>query len=96
MAIAIAAGWALLGAAASGVGVFFMFIALNGFTSVGSVTAALWFGVSPALTILGGIPAAIAYYRGSPNMIVVLCVLGGIAASVISWISIFIAAGAGA
>ncbi len=91
-AIAIGVIWALLGIVLSVFGAGVVLIGLNGFMRIGPVTKALWFVISPAITIGGGVPPAIAFYRGAATPIVLLCAVASIAASVVSWISIFVAA----
>ena len=66
--VVIALSWAAMGVVVSMVGVLFVGLALNGYGSIGTVTTALWLGVSPALTTLGGVPVAIGYRLGETSM----------------------------
>ncbi len=90
--MAIGVIWAVVGVFGSALGVGVVMIGLNGFMRIGPVTSALWFGVSPAVTIIGGVPAAIAYYRGASVPAILFCAVAAMAASVVSWISIFVVA----
>lgn len=90
--IVIALAWTAVGVVVSVLGVLFVGLALNGYSSVGSVTTALWLGVGPGLTTLGGVPVAIGYRLGARPL--VCAGLAALAAALAAgaWVLIFVVA----
>ncbi|MBW2523332.1 MAG: hypothetical protein JRI23_04125 [Deltaproteobacteria bacterium] len=87
----IALGWAAAGVVVSVVGILFVGLALNGYTSIGTVTMVLWMVISPGLTTLGGVPLAVGYRLGVSPFVCVGLGAFGAALAFASWVLIFVA-----